>query len=67
MISDFEETKPGLFSMKLLDGEKFWAWSEQKPKQVFINSKPILFDYKSGKLVVDIHVGEAIKMTITFQ
>jgi len=66
MISEFNQLTEDILSLKLLEGGKFLAYSEKKPTEVFANSKPVKFTYKSNELEIDIPQIEDVIVTIKF-
>jgi raffinose synthase len=66
MISEFNYLTDDLVSLKLLEGGKLVAYSEEKPVAVFANSKPVKFSYISNKLEINVPEVEDVIVTIKF-
>jgi len=66
MILEFNQLTKDIFSLKLLEGGKFLAYSEKKPTEVFANSKPVKFSYISNNLEIEVPQVEDVLVTIMF-
>lgn len=66
MITEYKQLSSNVVTMAFLDGGKFLAYSERKPKQIVTNSENLNFTYKDKKLLVNVPEIEDVQVTIVY-